>query len=61
MSDTIRVYKRDGVKGEDGHKTFSIRVKEGTATAPDELAAKSNRLKNELTTSSWKTQSAMLK
>ena len=45
---TIRVYKKSGVKGEDGHKVFSIRIKEETLAELDELALKSNRSRNEL-------------
>lgn len=48
MSGTIKIYKKDGVKGEDGYKTFSIRIKGDTVTALDALAAKSNRSRNEL-------------
>ncbi len=35
-------------KGEDGHKTFSIRIKEETVEQLDILAAKTNRSRNEL-------------
>ena len=48
MSDTIKIYKKDSARGEDGYKTFSIRIKEETVTALDELAAKSNSSRNEL-------------
>ena len=47
MSSTIKIYKKD-LKGEDGYKIFSIRIKEETVTALDGLAAKSNRSRNEL-------------
>ncbi|MCL1941645.1 MAG: ribbon-helix-helix domain-containing protein [Synergistaceae bacterium] len=47
-SKTLKIYKRDNVKGEDGHKTFSIRIKEETVAALDGLAAKSNRSRNDL-------------
>ena len=45
---TIKIYKKDGVRGEDGYKTFSIRIKEETVAALDGLAEKSNRSRNEL-------------
>ena len=45
---TIRITKKDTQKGEDGYKTFSVRVKDGTVAALDELAEKSNRSRNEL-------------
>ncbi len=35
-------------KGEDGYKTFSIRIKEDTAAQLDEIAAKTNHSRNEL-------------
>jgi len=35
-------------KGEDGYKTFSIRIKQGNVIALDEIADKSNRSRNEL-------------
>ena len=45
---TIKIYKKDSVRGEDGYKTFSVRIKEETVTELEELAAKSNRSRNEL-------------
>ena len=47
-NETIKIYKKDSVRGEDGYKTFSIRIKEETVTALDELAKKSNRSRNEI-------------
>lgn len=35
-------------KGEDGHKVFSIRIKDDTVERLDELAAKTNRSRNDL-------------
>ncbi len=35
-------------KGEDGHKTFSIRIKDETVERLDELAKKTNRSRNDL-------------
>ena len=35
-------------KGEDGHKTFSIRIKDETVERLDEIAAKTNRSRNDL-------------
>ena len=35
-------------KGEDGYKTFSIRIKEDTVAQLDEIAAKTNHSRNEL-------------
>lgn len=36
------------LKGEDGHKVFSIRVKEETVNKLDEISAATNRSRNEL-------------
>ena len=35
-------------KGEDGYKTFSIRIKDDIAARLDEIATKTNRSRNEL-------------
>lgn len=35
-------------KGEDGYKTFSIRIKDETVRALDDIAAKTGRSRNEL-------------
>lgn len=35
-------------KGEDGYKTFSIRIKEDTVAQLDEIAARTNHSRNEL-------------
>ena len=45
---TIKIPKKSHLKGEDGYKIFSIRVKNETANALEELSAKSNRSRNEL-------------
>lgn len=47
-SEKIKIVKKSTLKGEDGYKTFSIRVKEDTAKALEVLAEKSNRSRNEL-------------
>ena len=46
--DIIRIAKRDTARGEDGYKTFSVRIKEDTVAALDDLALKSYRSRNEL-------------
>ena len=52
MNDTngkkIIISKKSSLKGEDGYKTFSIRIKETTVDQLDEIAKKSNRYRNEL-------------
>lgn len=44
----IVIPKKSNLKGEDGYKTFSIRVKESTVEQLDEIADKSNRTRNSL-------------
>jgi len=48
VNKTLKIFKKDNVRGEDGYKTFSIRIKEETVSALDELVLKSNRSRNEL-------------
>ena len=36
------------MKGEDGHKVFSIRIKEETVAKLDDLSSKTNRSRNDL-------------
>ena len=42
------VIKRKSLKGEDGYKVFSVRVKNETVDALDKLATQTNRSRNEL-------------
>ncbi len=35
-------------KGEDGHKTFSVRIKDETVARLDDIAKKTNRSRNDL-------------
>ena len=42
------IINKKSLKGEDGYKTFSIRIKEETVTNLDELARQTNRSRNEL-------------
>ena len=42
------VIKPKNPKGEDGYKTFSIRVKDETVAGIDEVASKTGRSRNEL-------------
>ncbi|MPM70686.1 hypothetical protein SDC9_117643 [bioreactor metagenome] len=48
MTDNRIPIKKEHAKGEDGYKTFSIRIKEETVASLDDLARKSNRSRNEL-------------
>lgn len=42
------IINKKGLKGEDGYKTFSIRIKEETVDRLDEISKQSNRSRNEL-------------
>ena len=44
----LKITKKDGLKGEDGHKVFSVRLKDETVASLDEMAEKTNRSRNEL-------------
>lgn len=42
------VISKKGLKGEDGYKTFSIRIKEETVANLEALAEQTNRSRNEI-------------
>ena len=42
------IINKKSLKGEDGYKTFSIRIKDETVMNLDRLAAETNRSRNEL-------------
>lgn len=42
------IINKKSLKGEDGYKTFSIRIKEETVRRLDELSKSTNRSRNEL-------------
>ena len=42
------IIKKKSLKGEDGYKTFSIRIKDETVANLDMLAEETNRSRNEL-------------
>lgn len=47
MKDKLIINKKL-LKGEDGYKTFSIRIKDETVSKLDKFAEKTNRSRNEL-------------
>ncbi len=47
MNDKLIINKKS-LKGEDGYKTFSIRIKEETVSKLDALSKSTNRSRNEL-------------
>ena len=48
MNDDKLIVRRKGLRGEDGYKTFSIRIKETTVEQLDTISAQTNRSRNEL-------------
>lgn len=48
MSKKLQISKRSNLKGEDGYKTFSIRIKDETAERLEKIAAEANRSRNEI-------------
>lgn len=42
------IINKKSLKGEDGYKTFSIRIKEETVAKLDDLSKQTNRSRNEL-------------
>ena len=42
------IIKKKALKGEDGYKVFSVRLKDETVERLNDLAQKSNRTRNEL-------------
>ena len=42
------IINKKSLKGEDGYKTFSIRIKDETVAKLDKLSAQTNRSRNEL-------------
>ncbi len=48
MAKKLEITKKSSVKGEDGYKVFSVRVKEEIIEKLDELSSATNRSRNEL-------------
>ncbi|MBQ9947655.1 MAG: CopG family transcriptional regulator [Oscillospiraceae bacterium] len=48
MSEKLTIIKRSSLKGDDGYKVFSIRIKDETVKRLDELSNEANRSRNEL-------------
>ena len=48
MSEKLQISKRSALKGEDGYKTFSIRIKDETVERLDQIANQTNRYRNEI-------------
>ena len=48
MAKKLQITKKSNLKGDDGYKIFSIRVKEDIVEKLDEISAQTNRSRNEL-------------
>ncbi len=48
MDDKLTITKKDKIKGEDGYKVFSVRLKEEIVNNLDNISSKTNRSRNEL-------------
>lgn len=48
MEKKLQISKRLNVKGEDGYKVFSVRIKDETVARLQDIAQKTNRSRNEL-------------
>ena len=48
MAKKLQISRRSKLKGEDGYKVFSIRIKDETVKRLEEIAAETNRTRNEL-------------
>lgn len=48
MEEKLVIQKKNKIKGDDGFKIFSVRIKDETVTALDRLSSETNRSRNEL-------------
>ena len=48
MSRKLQITKKSNLKGDDGYKTFSVRIKEETVEKLEEISQQTNRSRNEL-------------
>ena len=48
MSEKLMITKRTNMKGYDGYKVFSVRIKEDIVARLDDISIKTNRSRNEL-------------
>lgn len=48
MSKKLKITKRSNIKGDDGYKVFSIRIKEDVVGKLDDISAKTNRSRNDI-------------
>lgn len=48
MAKKLEITKKSAVKGDDGYKVFSVRIKDETVEKLEEISAATNRSRNEL-------------
>lgn len=48
MAKKLEITKKSALKGDDGYKVFSVRVKDETVEKLEQLSAATNRSRNEL-------------
>lgn len=48
MEKKLQITKKGALKGDDGHKVFSVRIKDATVNKLDEISIQTNRSRNEL-------------
>lgn len=48
MAKKLQISKRSAIKGDDGYKTFSIRIKDETVERLDKIADETNRSRNDI-------------
>ncbi len=48
MAKKLQITKKSNLKGDDGYKTFSVRIKEETVNKLENISQQTNRSRNEL-------------
>ena len=48
MAKKLQISKRSNIKGDDGYKVFSVRIKDETVERLEQIAQETNRSRNEL-------------
>ncbi len=48
MENEIKITRKNGLRGEDGYKIVSVRMKEETVAQLEELSVRTNRSRNEI-------------
>ena len=48
MAKKLEITRKSGIKGDDGYKVFSVRIKDKTVESLEKLVIETNRSRNEL-------------